>query len=405
VGLIYWKVVVQDYNLSTASWDTIGEFESFYDPIVKMNVGDTRDSFSFSLDNTYGMYNDFFKTNQRVIISRKSDFNSGWNDDHVLMNGIVRSVPFERSASSNRLTVEGTNFSDIITRSLVFVDGNNRPINEFLRFSLNSVNQNNPRYRVEWDETNPVFRSDGSNFPPVAERVFYKNMGYILDKYSGNEMTGDGHYFWFVTIDNKLRWLRRSISASSQSFDEVLDSFISLKRTIDVNDVINFVVVKGGFDPKGRPIQNVYADYVSISKHGFKYYILIDETKSAQSSLESDRVRAGVDDMSSASYPFVPSWNNLVTTTNFNDYSDKFRDFFKETMSFIGKSYVDFRKNGKLGVDISVDSDSKLWGLGSLVSHNISSLNSGVSKLLRLENVTYGHTVDIYSFKEDIGTL
>jgi len=397
---IYWKLA----HTPKGGSETI--LTELYDPVVRVKTGDGKDSFSFKVNNVEGDFNNAFNPNDKMIISRQQNSDTGWANSDILLTGAVRTVPHEVNTSQDLLRVEGYNYSETVMGALVFVEGAGKTLDVFLEDAVNSVASYNVDFGVTWNPNNPAVKyTDGTSFPIINERVFNKPLSYILEKYSTKETTEDGRYYWFVNKDNELTWDKRSNDSGSRTFDQSTDDFQSIKIKKDIKDVKNFVIIKGGLDPKGNPMQNRYADYTSISKHGFRYYIFVSENASGKTNLSADLTKAEVDDMEDATYPFVPTWDPTVTATDYDDYVTEFRSYFKGEFKTEGKKYIDLRKNGKLKVTITFQAGDKPWGLADLVSCNIPSLSSSQSKLLRVEEIQYSTTTDTFTLIEDEGSI
>lgn len=400
---IYWKVVRAAFANNV--WGTDTTLTELYDPIIRVKSGDGKDSFNFKVNNTQSDYDDYFNPNDRIIISRQQNSDTGWADSDILITGAIRNVPQNINSSQDLLRIEGYNFSETIMNALVFVDGNGETLDVFLERALNSVRVYNDNFKVTWNPNNPTAKYSGGSFPVVTERFFNRPLSYILEKYVTKEATGDGRYYWFVNKDNELTWDKQLDDTNGRSFDQGVDEHQAIKISKDINDVKNFVIIKGGLDPKGNPVQDRYADYSSIAKHGFRYYIFTFEAKTGQSDLDVDQKANSVESMEDATYPLTPTWDSTVTATSFNDYVDKYRVYFKAFLRGEGKKYVDLRSSGKLKVDVTFQAGDKNWGLGDVVPVNIPSLSDNTGKLLRVDEIQYSTTTDTYTLIEDEGTI
>jgi hypothetical protein len=393
---VYWKIIV--YPKTTTGWSAIGtELTKAYDVQLNITTGSGKDSFNFKIsDLTYDIdYEDKIEIYQR-------DGYGIFTADDLLMLGVIRTVTPSRSGLNSELTVSGYNFSESVMSGLVFVDAINLTIPEMFKESINSLVLASKDFTVTWNDSNPLVNSKGASFPLVGETLFNKPFKDLLDKYSAEDRTKDGNYHWYVNRNNQLTWGANK-GVSTNTFDEASMSFNSIKFDKDVNDVRNFVVVKGGFDPKSRVLQERYADYSSISKHGFKYYILTSENKTGGSVLELDKLDFGVDDMRDATYPLTPRWS-LVSVSSFNDYANKFRDYMRAELKSIGKSFVDMRKNGKLKVTVNFKPFNHTYIVGSLVTCTFIT-ETGLNGPMRVKEINYTKVNDSVTFEEDDGTL
>lgn len=399
MSFVSWKLEHSSFDPVTKSYSSPIVLDSYNTITVKKKVGDGRDSFEFNVDNYLKSFDNYFKPNDIIKISRS--FNDG--SEEVIMNGIIRSVPANVTSSRDDIKISGYDHSETLMNALVFIDATNLTVDEAIKQALNSVTLYNDNFKVTWKSSNPSVRySDGQSFPIVGERIFYKSLNYILEKYSANDRTGDGIYYWYVNEDNELVWdKRQSVVSNSFSTNGV---YKTLQSSVDNKDVKNFVIIKGGTDAKGNPLQNYYADYTSIAKNGFKYYIFSAETKTAQSILDAERSEQDVDDLRDASYPLTPIWDSTVTASSFDDYNDKFRVYMKSYLRSLGKVFVEQRKNGKFTLTLQTSPKTYDYALGQLIRCELPSVSSTV-KNLRVEEITYTTTFDSFKLVEDIGTV
>lgn len=417
MSVVNWKLeyrrkkLIGTYNpFLDSAWEDPVEIKDFKDIKISKSLGEGKDSFSFVLNNINGMYNEYFRPNDMFVISRR--FNEGpFLDEHVLMNGAVNNDPLTHAYNRKDIRISGFNHSHVLMNALVYIDATNLPVSTAFQDSLISISFYNKDFQVTWHEDNPEYKyseddvkNAGGVFPNCGERFFYRPMHYILNKFSAKDKTNNGNYFWYVTGDNKLRWDKR-LTATSGSFDSTSHDYYQMIVKKDINDVKNFVIIKGGFAPDGTLITGYHADYASIANNGFRYHIMIDEAKKAANTLEQDLVKYGVVNMSDASYPLTPDWSGGQSFANFNDYVAGFKEFVRKDLVSIGKKFVDGRRFGRVVVEVYKRPDETVWGLGDVISCNIPQLTSNPNKLLRVEEISYGTEQDLYVLKEDEGTL
>jgi len=378
---------------------------TYRDVKIATAIGDSKDSFDFKVDNFEGDFDLTFNPNDKLIIYRQIDSDTGWSADDILMTGVIRDVPEMSAFNKEIVSVKGYNFSESVTRALVFVDGTTGAydVPEFLQACLDSVTNFNTNFAVTWDSVNnPTVKTNDDPFPTVNEYAFYRPLSYLLDKFSGSYYTEDVNYYWLVDKDNKLVWKPKD-SNPAYVFDEDNDNHIDLKVSRDNKDVKNYIIVKGGLDPENNPIQDYYGDYNSIAKNGFKYHFLVDETKMAKSLLDMDQSDAGVTSMEDATYPFTPRWAS-GSYANFDAYVADFRVLIKAYSKQMGQSYAEQVANGKVKVTIGFNAGEKDWVIGNLISCSISKISASETKLLRVESAQYTGSKDTYTLIEDKGS-
>jgi len=370
---------------------------NFYGVQTNDSVGSGKDRFSFRVkDNSLGI--DYEDKIEIYRITSGSTFTS----DDLLMSGVVRTVTPKSSFAVSEVSISGYNYSESVMSGLVFVDAIDLTVPEMFKQAIISLQTASKNFSVTWDDTNPTAKTDLSPFPVVGETLFNKPFRELLDKYSRSDRTEDGNYHWYVSKDNKLVW-NHNKDATSGYFDETDSVYTSLSVSKDVNDVKNYVVVKGGYDPKGRVLQTRCANYPSISKHGFKYYILTSETKTGASVLDLDMTDAGVDDMADASYPFTPRWSTTAATS-YNNYSNLFNTYMMGWLEKLGDSFIDGHKNGKLKVTVVFKPANHSYVAGNAIQCTFS--NSIVSDgKMRVNEINRTLDSDIVIFEEDEGSL
>jgi hypothetical protein len=401
----YWKIEREPFSNNT--WGSKVTLSDYHDPLVKVALGDSKDTFEFKLTNTNDDYSNYFSVNDKITISRKVDSSTGFTSDDVLMVGIVNDTPLSKSFNDNSVKVSGTNFSETIASAIIFYDATLSTISQALEGALNSTHNFNNNFKVTWNVGNPSLTSTGGSFPVVGQKFFYKPFRKLIEEYSTDQATGDGNYYWFVDKDNTLVWNKRT-DVVSYTFDYNTGSFKSFKLGKDNKDVKNYVIIKGGRLPDGRIVQKYIPDWSSVSKHGVKYAYLTDKTNYAETITEADKIKAGLattEDMSSASYPFTPSWNS-TSYASYSDYVDGMRSYIIGVITDYAKSYMDLYKNGKLQLQFGFDSGSVSWGLGDFIQFsNLPIFSIGKIVKLRVKEIQYGNGEDVFVLEEDIGTV
>lgn len=335
---VEWKFLHTASDLVTTT-----DLTEFYDPSFRTKMGDGKDSFEFKVNNIAGDFNLFFNPNDKIIVSRKSGSVVGWSDSNIIMNAAIRTVPQEIGPTKDLLRVSGFNYSESVGGVLIFNDGGTSGTNvsQFLHFCVNTASERNKEFPITWHPDNPTLKQDNvTSFPSITDKVFNKTLNYALEKYSTNEYTEDGNYYYYVDKDNYLVWGPRDGNISN-SFDESTDIHKSIKISKDIKDVKNYIIVKGGYDSNRNSIQAYVPDYASIAKNGFKYYIFTDETRKAEDNLNADLNTAGVDKMEDANFgTFNASWGTGDSFSDYANYVSEFRAYHKNLLKKLGLSYI-----------------------------------------------------------------
>ncbi len=402
----FWKLERTPVNVNTGLWDTTKTetLTSFYDPQVFVKAKEGKDSFNFKVTNFNGEYSNFFKPRDRIKLYRALNTTTVVEDD-LLMDGSIVDTPEDVGFNTSIIRVKGFNFTEMMFGGLVFLDATNLPIDQALEralLSLTSGNTSNSNFNIGWSSENLDVRSDGSAFPDVGKRYYNKPFNLVIEENSSASKTGDGRYFWYLDTSNELHW-RKEIDLAVDVFNQSEDNYNHIKIGKDTSGVKNYIIVKGGQDAKNNSIQNRYTDYSSISKHGTKFYFLVDEAQTAKNTIDADQDSKGVDNMEDASYPFTPTWNNGTAVTSFNNYNDDLRTYIKKVLKGKGKDFAELRKFGKLKVDLTMQ-PNRSWNIGDVLEVTIPSISS-TSQNMRVQEVQYSTTTDTFSLEEDIGSL
>lgn len=418
MSYVNWRIIYEKYNPDDKDnpYDAPLILEDFNSPLLKVAIGDNKDDFSLSLTNYKGIYNNYFKPNDRLSVYRTVD-TTGFTSEDLLMIGGIRKSPVTKNGKRYTVKLQGFNYSELLAKSLVFLDAKELSLPDTIKQALNVIStykrSGDSSDNITWRNTNPTLRykkdASGSRlaFPDFGEKVFYRPFSYIMEKCISSSLTQDGSYFWYVNRNNELVWDKRRNNTSSY-FDSESDNYVSLKVEKDTSDVVNFVIVKGGYDSNANPIMRYVPDYSSIGSNGFRYYIETADVKSSQTYLDADRAKADVtslkDDINWVG-GFTPTWTSS-TYTSYDDYVADFRSFIKETvLKPIGDEIIRQRANGKVSVTVTRKPFDGTWALGDVISCNIPEVSDSGFKLMRVEDIQYSTTTDSYTLVEDNGSL
>lgn len=417
--LIHIPYVDNTYDMAAAS-----PIEGFFDLGVRLTRGDRRNGFQFKQIDFNSTKSHVIKPNDRVIVRRVINSDIVPTDGSAdLINGALKTPEFESSGGVRQIKYSGYDLSDSFMSALIFLDARETPINEALETALLQAASvalgGGAEFQLSWHPDNPITRSDGTAFPVVGERFYYKPLRELFTTYSGSEKTGDGRYYWYVNIDNQVVW-RKETDVTTLEFDTREDDHYGFKLEVDAEGIRNFIIVRGGVDPEGKSIQDRYVDYVSASRHGFRYHIIPSIANNAQTLHTQDCQAAGVEHMRDASYPFTTTWvssvNNStppmtrdspVIAANRNDYFDAMRIHVRGLCRQIGRDYAESRLFGKLSVEIERPF-VPVWRIGDNVLLTTPELRDDgviVAKTMRVEEVTYGEASDTYVLSEDVGSV
>lgn len=432
MSYVKWKI--ENTPFIDGAWDDsqTTEITSFYSPLLRVNTGTKKDSFQFKVINNSLIENTTFGVDNKITIYRTANTDTITTDD-ILMVGAIRDIPINQDGMKNIYDIKGYNFSETVLKAIVFVDLEQVSIAAGIQEALEQVAGMNSNFKVTWSATNPTSKQsagkEGDPFPLVGEKFFYKPLKDILEKYSTNDRTEDGNYFWYINKDNELLWFQQD-SVPLYTFDSSIDAHKSIKVKKDIKGVRNYIIAKAGYDPAGNQIMTKFIDWSSVGRHGMKYYFLTTTNTLAQELRTEDNegvqtAITGYPDSMSAS-AFTTKWRATVDATvgagttmtdgefvtvnqgsldnNKKDYTAVIRTETKARAEKEGQAYADAHKYGKLVVDLEFSAGIKPWSLGDRVNCSIPEL-SQVDKEMRVIDIQYGNDTDIYSLEEDEGSL
>jgi hypothetical protein len=403
MSYVTWKFERYPFVSAESGWSsTAVTLTNVYDPQVTVNLGDARDTFSFKVTNFNDEWSNYFQPNDKITIYRVVNSSTVASSD-VLMVGSIQNTPENESGKQTQIRVEGANFSENILSAIVFFDPTGQTIPSAMQAALLSLSNYNQNFGVTWNTGNPSVTSTGASFPTVTERWFNKPIRAFVEKYSTADLTLDGNYYYYVDNNNKLVWGKKD-DAADHAFNASTAIHKSLRITKDLKDVKNWIIVKGGVDPKGAAIQTRVQDMSSIAKNGLKPYILVTIAKNAETLLKADLTAQNVTAASDLTFPYTPPWNSGSSCANFDEYVEDMRVYVIAQAKKEGQAFIDGRKNGKLKVDLTFSPGDVSWALGDVVACTIPSLSSNV-KNMRVTEIVYATDIDTYTLVEDIGSI
>jgi hypothetical protein len=406
MAYVNWKL--ERNAFSNNAWSPTTELlDEYYDVLLDVKAGDGRDSFNFKVTNFNSEYDNYFQPNDKITISRVVNSTTVSTND-VKMVGTIINVPDDNTGTQSLIRVEGYNFSEAIMSSLVFIDLVDKTPPQAIQEALNNVALNNPNFSVTWHPDNLTVNSTGGSFPTFTKRYFYVPLKKIVEEVSSAQFTADGTYNWWVDSQNRFVWKSNALG-STYDFDVATDEHTKIKTGKDTKDVKNFIILKGGRDPAGKPIQTVYQDYTSSNKHGLKFMVAVSNTTVAENLNEQDIPDKNAPSRFPTAYPFTTSWRRIatgltVTVTNDTEYVQAIRAEVRARLTLEAKEIAELRKYGKLKVDVEFQAGVKTWLLGDKINATIPSLQSTV-KQLRVKEIQYSTTMDTFSLEEDVGSL
>lgn len=410
---IEWRIERTPYEGNVYKTADTEVINGFYSPSVRVALGSQKDSFQFILSNNNDIWSGHFNNMDKIKIYRKKNSTS-FVDDDLLMIGVIDSIQENRTSKGASITIKGYNYTEAVLNALITVDPATLTIPYALKAGLEAIKGDSPTtFPIEWDTSNPMLKQDGTAFPVVGDQWFNTTFISKLETYSQNNKTEDGRYMYWVDENNKFIWRPRTTSVD-YSFDQTVDKFLSVKPTIDKTEIINWVQMQGGNDPKGSPIDEEVVDEASKAKYGVKYDFNTSEASYASTLNAQDIFDIGgtdfdgtlPSDVSGFSYPHSFAWQTDGSVcTSASDYINKFRLYVKAYLKIRGEAIIAIGKGGKQKLDYTLNAEERDWGIGDNVS--IAYFNKGVldGKILRVNSIQYTTTTDVFQLKEDTGSV
>lgn len=395
----YWRIERTPIG-SNGLWDEANMvvLTDFRMPNIMMKTGDGKDSFSLKIDNFSGRYNNYFQERDRIKLFIIKNNSVGFTTSDMVLDGSISNIKQDVTTNSSQINIDGYNFTEALFGALVFIDSEGLTIDQTLKQGVEQIGGLSQLYTISWAATNPTKRSDGTDFPLVGKRYYYVTFNKVVEDLSASTKTGDGNYIWYVDSNNVVHWVKRTATVVD-TFDANTDNYTSLNIGKDTSGVKNFIIVKGGYDAKDKPIQTRYVNYASVAKNGYKYYFLIDDTRLAENTEERDASSLGVSRMRDYTWgSFKPLWST-VTYNNLNTYNDALRVHIKEQLKEVGKRYAELYEFGTLKININIKPLERTWKLGNTISCNIPQLSDVPINLL-VEEIQYTNEMFSYVLKE-----
>jgi hypothetical protein len=237
----------------------------------------SQDTFSIKLPNYdsdgdgYGDLTYDIKTDDLIVISLRNDGGS-WQQ---VMSGKATDSTQEIEASKRFISVKGVNRMQGLLRSKFALDIKNdkapmmivQIVAEVNEFNITSGTPNKINY-VYYNEDTAQYedqdgnvesagnvtiqrnKNDGTAFSSIDSfNSWYDDAYTQIQKLSGNDMTGDGNYLFYIDNANNFYWVGKSFTIDATLTEGV--DFTGAKVSLNTNDVVNFILSIVGLVLKG----------------------------------------------------------------------------------------------------------------------------------------------------------
>ena len=383
-------------------WETTAStYTNFFGKNIKKSMGTKKDTFKFNLLNNYNKFTTSgltFEKGDRVKIYQAKNTTTITPSD-LLIDGVIKSVRSENS-TNKVLTIEGASRTEQFLEALTFVtDSSELTPPEILEKALSFHNNNNKNFIITWSSSNPTTKSDGSAFPTYFVEKFYSPMNLLYEKYSSNEYTKDGNYYYYINDDNELIWRKKTKDSPTTLEESSCESI----KVIDNNDqVINSLIIFCGRSPYGKPIRTYKFDYSSRAKNGAKWKY-ITKTNTLASDLmkaEKEANPSSFDDSGDRfpnSYPYTTKWG--VTCNSDDDYEKAIIDEATRKGKEEGLAYLQGINQSRLKITVQLPF-TNVYTLSTNVACNFPSYDLN-GEILRVTDIQYTDYNTILTLLQD----
>lgn len=339
-------------------WETTPTLiTQFFGLIIKKGSGTKKDTFKFDLLNNYNKYTNptlTIEKSDRVKIYQKVNSKIFTQSD-LLLDGVINKITSANS-TNKLISIEGKSRTEQLLEGLTFISRDDyRTPPQILEEALTFHNNNNKNFLITWHPDNPSLNSNDESFPTHLVEEFYKPMYMLFERYSSNEYTKDGQYYYYVTNDNKLRWDKKTTTIDS-SIDESSCEMVNINDNSDY--IINSLVINCGLSPSGDRVRAYYFDYASRAKEGAKWKYLTKTNRIINDIIQAEKLRGITFDTTkqnfpdSTEYPFTTRWGTSITDDN--SWNDAVIEYAKDLGLEWGKSYLQGLNQSRLQATVQL---------------------------------------------------
>lgn len=361
-----------------------------------------------------------------VEIYMKADSNS-FTDDDLLFEGVIRSSPAEFDSGSRTLSVKMNDFFEECFDVMIPMGYQQKKWFEMLQDSMNRWDFSDRG--LYWANSangwtggdNPTITSSGTDFPLKDFASDYMPFYQIVEKLTSNEFTNDGQYLYYVGTEGGKRFLVIKNKQESSEISTLKEGTDTRRISVDKakDQVKNYIIFYCGRDLAGNILRSVYFDLDSISKNGYKYYYMTEETANLASeviyreAVYDEYVGGGKFNMSGfkwtsedhypTSFPYTwQYWADntgaYLTSTSKSDFDDDFKTICLLLGAAAAKKVADMTKIPAYDVKFVYPFRNDLV-LGGLYRVQVPS--RGLDRLLRIKQLNFDINSTEVTFEED----
>ena len=385
-------------------WDSNGvKIENAYNKKLNIKSGSVIDSLSFHIPN---VRNQYFSTGTqfengdkiKVYLKKNAEVDTSTDTPYEF---IIKSVK-ESVNPTKTLIINCKSATETLLKGVTFITSStDLTPPEILQKALDFHNTHNPNFQITWKSTNPTTKSDGSSFPTYPISVFYQPMYQVFEKYSSNQFTKDGFYYFYINQNKELVWDKKDTTLQSIEINET----DCISATVDNNpdDVVNSVVIFCGNDANGVGIRAYAFDMSSRAKNGAVWKFLTSTNTIAkdimQYEIDTNPTSFDVDSNGwfPTSYPYTTTFGTTVNSDS--EYNSAIRNEAKNRGLVEGKAFLEGVSKERIKIQCYMPFNLNFTIMGYYKCNFPSYGLSG--KKLRLEEITYTDYNTILTLKED----
>ena len=427
------------FRRSGSFWETpvnISEYILFNSLKVGDSLGKEKDDFSFTIDNAN---NSFIKNlgvdaEDKVKIYQWEGTQSVNTVSDFIMEGVIKSPSFDRSADANHIGVKGVSWVNAIFNCLPFVDELSTDCVSLSQTIISEINEfakaQGDDMKIygqdmsEWTDgnrihVNPTNGRNGS-FPSFSSVVRKRNTAIeLLDEFWGDSFTSDGAYMMWVEYNPSQDRHEFNVAPKAQTTQGSFTSgTIETEWRVDkkIDGVVNVCIFNFGDDAYAVGHEDLYFDMNSIGKYGQQWryvsktnHIIPDliaaEREANPSSFDTDSAGNFVSNFpTSSSYPYVMHCNGVTASDN-KEYNAELVEYGRSQSFDYVRSYVGLRNESRYFINFSVPRDNTGSELEVSNLYEITDETTGMTgsdkRKLRCVKKTYGAWKIDYELEED----
>ena len=369
---------------------------------VSLILGESADSFSFSILNYDDNQLNYFKVDDNVKIYGSMD---GTNYT-LLLDGIINQKQNTSNLTSKTVNISGLNRLEKLFNSLISTTGEGvqRTASYWIKHILYQVNLFN-----KFGGTDREILYNDTTVTPTTYLIDYRKglekAFKLIEELSQDQYTDDGQYIYYLDTDNYFHWKPKSLASTSEL--EYGNQILTHRTQKGMYELINYIIMNCGKSPYGATILQMDYNVQSINKYGWKVKLISRESianELRQQDQDKNYKPEYWDDGAEFpnAYPYTTVWGEVVADDG--EYNSSFVDVCLATGKLGIGALLEQTTGATYKVDLSVE-PSFAYVLGDVHSLKIPDNFWTSPQDIRLNSINYsfgtgGWKTDI-KFKED----